>query len=274
MTSHIHADAYVNPSAGGEGGLDPIAVLLAGEVDGDGLAGVGGLAVARCPLPVARCSGDGPSCIGPRWAARRDRRGRWVLGWWKELAGRSRPSGRRRSRRAGLSRSLPWSERHRRPGQPGAACVSGQCRWVDARRMRLPWSSCAPGGGEVDGVAAAETAAEGRPELVEHGGDSAGAVGPGVVDRQALAGGGGGGDTLGIAPGSDVARRSAARSRGRRALWFAALCLTVIRRVVGSPSHSPHEARRRSPRCGTHFARCAGRARSRRAGQWLRAARP
>ncbi len=40
-------------------------------------------------------------------------------------------------------------------------------------------------------MAAAETAAEGRPELVEHGGDSAGAVGPGVVDRQALAGGGG-----------------------------------------------------------------------------------
>jgi len=43
--------------------------------------------------------------------------------------------------------------------------------------------------GEVDGVAAAETAAAGSPELVAHGGDSAGAVGPDVVDRKALAGG-------------------------------------------------------------------------------------
>jgi len=56
MTSLIHADADVNPSMpprAAKNGLDPVPVLLVGEVDGDGLAGVGGLAVARCPLPVA-----------------------------------------------------------------------------------------------------------------------------------------------------------------------------------------------------------------------------
>ena len=59
MTSLITSRRRREPldaAAGGEGGLDAVPVLLAGEVDGDGLAGVGGLAVAEAaPRPALGC---------------------------------------------------------------------------------------------------------------------------------------------------------------------------------------------------------------------------
>ncbi len=46
----------LDAAAGGEGGLDAVPVLLAGEVDGDGLGSVGGLAVAEAaPRPALGC---------------------------------------------------------------------------------------------------------------------------------------------------------------------------------------------------------------------------
>jgi len=227
MTSLITSRRRREPldaAAGGEGGLDAVPVLLAGEVDGDGLAGVGGLAVARC-------SGDGPSCVGPRWAARRDRRGRWVPGRRKELAGRSRPPGRRRSRGLaclGVLRALSGLDGLRGFGGLGSQVLAA--RTVDVAGSTLGGcgclcSSCAPGGGARLMVwrrrrrplrvvqRSSRTAATARAPSVPT--SWIGRPLPAASARRRRAR---------DRPRQRCRhRRPAARSRGRRAPWFAAL---------------------------------------------------